>query len=329
MKKILTASLLLCGGYAQAQFAPQVPLEGNDAIFREDDRIAEWATGVTFERGLLDIADETSGYPTYGTEASALAYPDGDILSLGDGGHAIITFEHSIKNGAGPDFAIFENGFSDPLDASMAYLEFAFVAVSSDGINFVQFPATCNIPDTAQIDNFTYSDASLVNNLAGKYIARYGTPFDLEELKDIEGLDINNITHIKVTDVIGSIDPSTGSKDKDGNIINDPYPTVYPSGGFDLDAVGVLNSNKPLSIHALADKINLNVYPNPSTDIVNVVFTGAKKTGYQLMDITGKTLMGAEIHSGSQINVGYLSAGMYLLEIVQGKEKAIIKIAKK
>ena len=58
----------------------------------------------------------------------------------------------------------------------------------------------------------------------------------------ITNLDINNITHVKIIDVIGSINQSYASYDSQGNIINDPFPTPYETGGFDLDAIGVIHS---------------------------------------------------------------------------------------
>ena len=65
-----------------------------------------------------------------------------------------------------------------------------------------------------------------------------GTLFDLDELKTIDDddLDIDAITHVKITDIIGD-----GSVlDTMGNKIYDPYPTTG-SAGFDLDAIGVIN----------------------------------------------------------------------------------------
>ena len=32
------------------------------------------------------------------------------------------------------------------------------------------------------------------------------------------------------------------SYDSQGNIINDPFPTPFETGGFDLDAIGVIHS---------------------------------------------------------------------------------------
>ena len=55
-------------------------------------------------------------------------------------------------------------------------------------------------------------------------------------------LDVNNIRYVKVTDVVGDIDPTYATHDSLGNIINDPWPTPFTSSGFDLDAVGVINT---------------------------------------------------------------------------------------
>ena len=73
----------------------------------------------------------------------------------------------------------------------------------------------------------------------------YGTPFDLEELRGSEGLDIDRITHVRLVDVVGTIDPQYATRDYKGRIVNDPWPTndtIWGSGGFDLTGVAVLRS---------------------------------------------------------------------------------------
>jgi len=59
----------------------------------------------------------------------------------------------------GFDFAVFENSFND------SFLELAFVEVSSDGINFVRFPATSNTQTDVQITGFGTIDPTYINNL--------------------------------------------------------------------------------------------------------------------------------------------------------------------
>ena len=122
------------------------------------------------------------------------------------------------------------------------------VEVSSNGTDFIRFPATTELLNSSQIGSFENMDATYFDNLAGKYIANYGVPFDLSELPDTSILDKQNITHIKLVDVIGTIDTAYASFDQFGNPINDPWPTNFASGGFDLDAVGIIHSKIPLAI---------------------------------------------------------------------------------
>jgi hypothetical protein len=157
------------------------------------------------------------------------------VVSLGDGGIATLTFSAAIFNGEGFDFAIFENSFSDD------FLELAHVEVSSDGINFFRFPSVSLSPSDVQVESFGLLDATQIYNLAGKYRLFYGTPFDLQDLANELGLDINSMTHVRIIDVVGSILPEFATYDSQGNIINDPWPTPFPTSGFDLDAVGVIH----------------------------------------------------------------------------------------
>ena len=66
-------------------------------------------------------------------------------------------------------------------------------------------------------------------------------------------VNVNDIRYVRIIDVIGSINPALGSRDSLGNLINDPYPTAFGSGGFDLNGVGVLNMvPEPSSLALLA-----------------------------------------------------------------------------
>jgi hypothetical protein len=278
-----------------------------------------WATGVTVKRGFVDITNPMyAGEPnlvSFGEPNNALGKAEGtsfDVVSLGDGGTATLTFADSIyiTNGDGYDFAVFENGFS--IASGGEFLELAFVEVSSDGINFFGFEPVSLTPTNIQLWGFGALDPTNINNLAGKHLRGYGTPFDLEELKDANSLlDVNSITHIRITDVVGYVesadiygdgivnlidysiftaaylskrgddnwnedcdiflppsedtpyyDPPNdfvdivdfqvfigkwldendfSSCDSNGHQINDPWPTPFDTGGFDLDSVGVIN----------------------------------------------------------------------------------------
>ena len=212
--------------------------EGSTAMAADSNAIVAWATGVVLNRGPVRITDPNGPLASFGgdTNAIGMATMDNtmDAASLGDGGSALVTFAHPIRNGEGPDFAVFENGYSD------GSLELAYVEVSSDGVRFVRFPATCLTQTETQLGNTGQTDPTNINNLAGKYRIGYGTPFDLEELRDSAGINIDSIVYVRVIDVVGSINPQYGTYDAYGHIVNDPWPTAYETSGFDLTGVGVM-----------------------------------------------------------------------------------------
>jgi len=317
MKTVITFALLLLQCVAQAQYAPQAGLSGSTAISATSSAITGWANNCTVQRGYIDIANPTLGLVTGGTETNTINAADGAILCLGDSGVATLTFPAAIYNGEGADFVVFENGFIDPANSTMAFLELAFVEVSSDGINFFRFAASSNTPTNTQIPGAgVYINASLINNLAGKYISQYGTPFDLEELKDKPGLDVNNITQVRIVDVVGAVGDN-GSRDKDGNIINDPYPTNFPTGGFDLDAVGVLHM-KATGITPTPNMLQVNVYPTPATDhiVINIPDYNSSTYSTTITTTTGYRILSETLNAATtKISVADYPAGIYYISI--------------
>lgn len=160
------------------------------------------------------------------------------VVPLGDDGAIVLTFPAPIADGPGPDFAVFENAFSAD------FLELAYVEVSSDGANYFRFPTHCletNWIDTYGVTNVT--DPTAYGGFAGKHLQGFGTPFDLKLLAGAPGLDVRRVTHVRIVDVKGD----GANLDSYGNPVFDPHPT-YGSGGFDLDAVGVLNANLDISV---------------------------------------------------------------------------------
>lgn len=300
-----------------AQFAPQAGVAGSTAIHKSDNSIVGWANDCTVERGWMDIADQSQGKASHGSAINATGAPNSIIVSLGDAGTAVVTFEAPIYNGDGPDFAVFENGFVNPADPEEAFLELAFVEVSSDGVNYVRFPAT-SLTDTPQVPGAgVYMNARKVNNLAGKYRSNYGTPFDLEELKGNPELDIDNITHIRLVDVVGDLG-SNGSEDKDGNKINDPYPTPFPSSGFDLDAVGAMHMKGkwPQSVSNVAGgQSPVSVYPNPAKDLIYIDTKNTAPLSLAITDVTGRQLRYEGVNSQTvvKVDIRQLNAGSYYL----------------
>ena len=320
MKQCLLFTLLLCLALLriQAQFAPAAGMPGSTAIFKDDPAFIGWAADCHIQRGLQVIDTPSYGYATVGDSGSAIgAGGENGVVSLGDGGIATCTFHWPIINGPGYDFAVFENSFRDD------YLELAFVEVSSDGIHFLRFPATCNTQDTFQLDGFGLSDPTQINNLAGKYRALYGTPFDLEELKDSASLDVNNITHVRIIDVVGNISAPYATYDKNNRAINDPWPTPYPSSGFDLDAVGVIHATHSSDISSVKSIAVPTLFPNP---VQAQAFLSLTPDAWFLFDINGKLCL--QGNHTAIIPAEGISPGIYMLQVQNAGQLFQIKFIK-
>ena len=244
MRKLLVILMAMVPMALWAQFAPAAGQPGTTAMHADSSAFVAWATGCVAEPGPMNITNPGAGMAGTGWPASnAIGAPEGTmgVTCLGDGGMATLTFASPICNRLGPDFAVFENGFENAQAAGMYFLELGFVEVSSDGENFFRFPAVSMVQTETQIGGMGCIDPRQIHNFASKYEAMYGTPFDLDEIADDPLLDKENITHVRVIDVIGNIDPEYCTYDSEGHIVNDPWPTPFASCGMDLDAVGVIH----------------------------------------------------------------------------------------
>ena len=217
------------------------------------------------------------------------------VLSLGNGGSVVLTFESPIEDAPGPDFAVFENGFTDYTDFtgtsreeatnSFSFAELAFVEVATRTSAWARFPVTClNSSVLYSLNNveqewFASQDVSLLDGFAGKHRIEYGTPFDLGSLANdpavlAGAVDLRCIRYVRLADVMGD-----GSvTDAAGRAVYDPYynfSSGYPNAayaastdGFDLRAVGV--------IHFITPKMT------PGADGMIVSWFAASGTTYQV-----------------------------------------------
>lgn len=312
INRYITIVIIFCAINAYAQFPGVVGTTGCTAIHKDSSIFTAWATKCTVIRGWQQINDQSLGYVTTGDSTMVIGQADGvQVVSLGDGGSAIIGFDRPIKNGPGFDFAVFENAFIDE------FLELAFVEVSSDGINFYRYKATSNTQTDVQVGPFDYNaDATLLNNLAGKYRAMYGTPFDLDEMVGISGLNVDSITHIKLIDVVGSINPLYASYDQNNHIINEHFPTPYPQGGFDLDAVGVIHEQVAgISENKLTQ---IDIFPNPAEDklyLKGISNNIKHHSSIKIWDIHGVLVFQKSLTLSKGIDISSLNNGIYFLQI--------------
>jgi|SRR5690554_669176 len=315
MNKILPYLFSLSSIFAFGQsYAPAAGQPGSTAIAHDDTRFVAWATKVEIQRGYINISDTSATYD--GSNRASFGLPENatgpatnvttDVVSLGDSGIAIVTFDQAIKNGNGPDFAVFENGLTD------TFLELAHVEVSSDGVNYFRFPSHSETQTNTEVGSFGSLDPTYLYNLAGKYKVGFGTPFDLEDLKNENGLNVNAITHIKIIDVIGSIGEHA-TFDAYGNKINDLFPTAFNSGGFDLAAIGIINE----AVLSLNDeKSYFKVYPNPSTGFVNIKTKGKSVSEICITDQLGKRISTKQLKTKNEELSIDLPKGMYFIHFI-------------
>jgi len=269
--------------YTEAGINGYVGLDGRHAAPADNDAIVNpifraWAAFV------VSYAPAAGVDPLWADPNNALGPATGDnvygIVSLGDlkrsqidsnqpPGQITLAFGETIRNGNGYDFVVFENGLISQMNTSggsvagQMFAELGYVEVSSNGQDFARFPAVSLTPDS--VGPYGTIQISNVYNLAGKHPNAggicTGTPFDLQEIADdpkvIAGIvDINNINYVKIVDIPGSgdfrdeagrcMDPSTPpfwAHYVSSHPIYDAWLT-FGSGGFDLEAIGVLKEQK-------------------------------------------------------------------------------------
>lgn len=192
------------------------------------------------DHSVVSLGDLSQDAVFDGNMPGAITLVFGDPCDPNDSGH--------IRNQAGYDFVVFENGILSQINtgdsvAGQLFAELAWVEVSSNGIDFIRFPNTSLTEDA--IDKVGTTDPGEIQNLAGIHpntrATSLGTPFDLEDLSQSQAVadgvvDINDIRFVRLVDVPGHGEFS----DSYGHPIYDP--TGGFTNGFDLDAVGVLHA---------------------------------------------------------------------------------------
>lgn len=301
--KIYFTVLLLAGNSLGAQFAPAAGKPGSTAIHADSSCFVNWAKSCSLNLGYKQINEPDSGFTAVGNSNSALgpARTNG-VVSLGDGGCAILQFNPPIVDENGFDFAVFENAFND------SFLELAHVELSNDLINWVRIPSISLTNDSIQTPAFGSTNPEKIHNLAGKYRMPFGTPFDIHDVVDSLNYAYS-FEYVRICDVVGSISPNLGTKDSKGNYINDPWPTLFLSSGFDLDAVGVIHqgvSTNTSDIHQAQFSFN------PETRTIHL-FKRHRNNVISLYSMTGKLIF-SDVSPNNEIHIPTnIAGGIYIL----------------
>ncbi len=235
--------------FSVVDYSPAKDGEGTDSVWKVPAKALGPATGDVID--VVALGELTGPEIADGNEPGAIT----------------LYFADPILNDAGYEIAVFENAFvsnyntEDGSIAGQSFCELGFVEVSSNGVDFARFNSVSLTPAPQATQVHATIDVTDFYRFAGKHPNAYGvcvgTPFDLEwlagnPLVTAGFVDLNNIRYVRIVDVPGGgfyddsavfhIDPLTWpSWDTypQVNPIYDPHPTSG-SGGFDLDAVGVL-----------------------------------------------------------------------------------------
>jgi hypothetical protein len=139
-----------------------------------------------------------------------------------------------------------------------------------------------------------------------------------------------------------AIPPANGSyttitSHKEGGLIpNTPYFFHLRGNCSPQDQTGwatVQFNTPPLSISSIHgnSQFNMEVYPNPVTDVLNVAITGMRgaTARMQIVDMSGKIVETVVVTSDRvQVNMAKLAAGMYLLKYADNENAGVIRIEK-
>ena len=84
------SGFLFLGLHSFGQFAPSIGITGTTAIYKDSSAFVAWANAGNIIRGLQDISTPSNGYTNVGDSASAFGMAGTGVVSLGDGGSAIL-----------------------------------------------------------------------------------------------------------------------------------------------------------------------------------------------------------------------------------------------
>ena len=220
---------------------------------------------VAFASGHSDYSPGANVNDSYKAPVNAYGPIDSSLVVLGDRGSITLTFPAPITDGAGYDFAVFENGFAS---GAADYLELAYLEVSSNGTDFVRFDSASR--RAAPVASFGTQLASELGGVGGKDLTGKGTPFDLGLLANKDAVrsgvvDLGRITHVRVRDIQGD----GNDLDSFGRPIYDPNP-LTGSAGFDLSGIGVLHQRD-----VIAPVVTVTSAPTGTVDVddATIAFT--------------------------------------------------------
>lgn len=221
-------SLLLCLLFGCAPRA-DVPNDADEAVeppWRAElpegvdpfaDRLVSFDPGEGAGHGQDDLPDVVLGGPRGGGERAGGLH----VLSLGRYGEIVLAFDDWIvRDGPGPDLIVFENAFP-------GWVEPGLVEVSDDGQTWHAFP--CDLDDADNLFPGCAGVQPVLANVVDNDIDPTDPAVAGGDAYDLADIGLERARFVRITD--GGIGPD--------------WSYEGGGGGFDLDALAVVNGELP------------------------------------------------------------------------------------
>jgi len=277
-------------GFPCLLFSQQNSKQGADLLllFRPGIGQNSGQSSEYFPKNVFGLPDSSARY-----EIPAVK-PE-EICSIGFGGEIIVGFQGKIlRDKPGKDFTVFENSFYSP-DFKKKFIEPAKVAVSKDGITYIEFPY----------------DSQSLQGCAG-ITPTYGNknPFDPNESGgdsfDLADIGIDSIRYIKITDI------SELLLDRK-HPLYDPIVT-----GFDIDAVIGLHLEIDIPISIKLSERTLGFYSNSDCN-------------YSIYSLDGRKILSSQNPvSNTELSLEYIPNGLFIFIVttLDKQEKKVVTFIK-
>ena len=100
---------------------------------------------------------------------------------------------------------------------------------------------------------------------------------------------------------------------------------ITPNGLTMLDSVDLVVDYVAATKPTLKEELSITVAPNPSTEYVNIQFSGADQLNLKMVDALGNVITREVLTSNRKINVSDLNSGVYFLVFEASGSKSITR----
>jgi len=106
-----------------------------------------------------------------------------------------------------------------------------------------------------------------------------------------------------------------------------------------VNAEGISSSSEAKTVTTLNELINavaaeghqdeIFTYPNPANDFCYIVTASDQDSMLRIVNAGGQVILQKEIHgTGEEIDIKSLSSGLYLIEVMHGRDRYITRLVK-